>query len=121
MKKIAKSRPVEHGLPFSTWSLAKLTDFLVAEGVVDDISIKGLRGIPRDFTTRVDGCWLSWRSDTFADTRDRRPPPGRSGPFTHRSTHPWLPSIAAPSKGWHRGSGLLPVRRSAGGYFDEFE
>jgi transposase len=32
IKKIAKSRPVEHGLPFSTWSLAKLADFLVAEG-----------------------------------------------------------------------------------------
>ena len=38
IKKIAKSKPVEHGLPFSTWSLSKLADFLVAEGVVDDIS-----------------------------------------------------------------------------------
>jgi transposase len=47
MKKIAKSKPVEHGLPFSTWSLAKLADFLVAEGVVDDISIEGLRDILR--------------------------------------------------------------------------
>lgn len=36
IKKIAKSKPAEHGLPFSTWSLAKLADFLVAEGVVDD-------------------------------------------------------------------------------------
>jgi transposase len=43
IKKIAKSRPAEHGLPFSTWSLAKLADFLVAEGVVDDISHEGLR------------------------------------------------------------------------------
>lgn len=32
IKKIAKSRPAEHGLPFSTWSLAKLADFLVAGG-----------------------------------------------------------------------------------------
>lgn len=32
IKKIAKSKPVEHGLPFSTWSLSKLADFLVAEG-----------------------------------------------------------------------------------------
>ena len=32
VKKIAMSRPAEHGLPFSTWSLAKLADFLVAEG-----------------------------------------------------------------------------------------
>lgn len=43
IKKIAKSQPAEHGLPFSTWSLAKLADFLVAEGVVDDISHEGLR------------------------------------------------------------------------------
>ncbi len=32
IKKIAESRPAGHGLPFSTWSLAKLADFLVAEG-----------------------------------------------------------------------------------------
>ncbi|MFG2865374.1 IS630 family transposase [Streptomyces sioyaensis] len=43
IKKIAKSRPAEHGLPFSTWSLTKLADSLVAEGVVDDISHEGLR------------------------------------------------------------------------------
>ncbi|HUP71387.1 MAG TPA: helix-turn-helix domain-containing protein [Acidimicrobiales bacterium] len=38
VKKIALSRPVDHGLPFSTWSLSKLAEFLVAEGVVDDIN-----------------------------------------------------------------------------------
>ena len=27
IKKIAKSRPVDYGLPFSTWSLAKLAEF----------------------------------------------------------------------------------------------
>jgi transposase len=32
VKKIAKSPPAEHGLPFSTWSLPKLGEFLVAEG-----------------------------------------------------------------------------------------
>lgn len=48
IKKIAKSRPVEHGLPFSTWGLAKLADFLVAEGVVDDISHEGLRVLLRE-------------------------------------------------------------------------
>jgi transposase len=47
IKKIAKSKPVEHGLPFSAWSLAKLADFLVAEGVVDDISHEGLRVLLR--------------------------------------------------------------------------
>ncbi len=29
---IALGRPADHGLPFSTWSLSKLADFLVAEG-----------------------------------------------------------------------------------------
>jgi len=48
IKKIAKSRPSEHGLPFSTWSLTKLAEFLVAEGVVDDISHEGLRILLRD-------------------------------------------------------------------------
>jgi len=48
IKKIAKSRPVDHDLPFSTWSLSKLADFLVAEGVVDDISHEGLRALLRE-------------------------------------------------------------------------
>jgi transposase len=48
IKKAALSRPVDHDLPFSTWSLAKLADFLVAEGVVDDISHEGLRALLRE-------------------------------------------------------------------------
>jgi transposase len=48
IKKIAKSRPADHGLPFSAWSLAKLADFLVAEGAVDDISHEGLRVLLRE-------------------------------------------------------------------------
>ncbi len=47
VKKIALSRPIDHGLPFSTWSLTKLAEFLVAEGVVDDISHEGLRDLLR--------------------------------------------------------------------------
>src|SRR5689334_11039974 len=47
-KRIALSCPVDHGLPFSTWSLAKLADYLVAEGVVDDISHEGLRVLLRE-------------------------------------------------------------------------
>ena len=31
IKKIAKSKPAEHDLPFSAWSLSKLAEFLVAE------------------------------------------------------------------------------------------
>jgi transposase len=48
IKKVALSRPQDHDLPFSTWSLAKLADFLVAEGVVDDISHEGLRVLLRE-------------------------------------------------------------------------
>ncbi|MCX5315547.1 helix-turn-helix domain-containing protein [Streptomyces sp. NBC_00154] len=59
IKKIAKSKPAEHDLPFSTWSLARLADLLVAEGVVDDISYEGLRVLLREegvsFPTRRPG------------------------------------------------------------------
>jgi transposase len=48
IKKVALSRPVDHNLPFSTWSLSKLAEFLVAEGVVDDISHEGLRVLLRE-------------------------------------------------------------------------
>jgi transposase len=45
IKRLALSRPQDHDLPLSTWSLAKLAEFLVAEGVVDDISHEGLRAL----------------------------------------------------------------------------
>ena len=32
IKRLALSRPHDHDLPFSSWSLSKLADFLVAEG-----------------------------------------------------------------------------------------
>ncbi len=48
IKAIALAYPTDHGLPFSTWSLAKLADFLVAEGVVEDISHEGLRLLLRE-------------------------------------------------------------------------
>ncbi len=48
IKRIALSRPADHDLPFSTWSLSKLAEFLVAEGVVEDISHEGLRGLLRE-------------------------------------------------------------------------
>ena len=43
-----KSRPDAYDLPFSTWSLAKLAEFLVAEGVAGDISHEGLRMLLRE-------------------------------------------------------------------------
>jgi transposase len=48
IKKAAVSRPADHGLPFSAWSLPELAEFLVAEGVVDDISHEGLRTLLRE-------------------------------------------------------------------------
>jgi hypothetical protein len=48
IKKIALARPADHGLPFSTWSLPKLANFVVAEGVVDDISHEGLSLLLRE-------------------------------------------------------------------------
>jgi transposase len=48
IKKIARSKPADLDLPFSAWSLSKLAEFLVAEGVVDDISHEGLRTLLRE-------------------------------------------------------------------------
>jgi transposase len=49
IKKIAKSRQPSMTCRFSkTWSLPKLAEFLVAEGVVDDISHEGLRMLLRE-------------------------------------------------------------------------
>lgn len=48
IKRLALSVPTDLGQPFATWSLAKLADYLVAEGVVDDISHEGLRQLLRE-------------------------------------------------------------------------
>src|SRR5438876_7754205 len=45
IKKIALARPADHGLPFSTWSLAKLAEFAVAEGVVDRHALATFRSM----------------------------------------------------------------------------
>ena len=48
IKQVALAKPTDHGLPFSTWSLSKLADYLVAQGVVEDISHEGLRMLLRE-------------------------------------------------------------------------
>jgi len=48
IKKTALARPTDHGVPFSTWSLPKLADYLVTKGVVEDISHEGLRLLLRE-------------------------------------------------------------------------
>ena len=73
IKKIAKSRPAEHGLPFSRWSLSKLADFLVAEGVVDDISHEGLRELLRaeNVSFQAIKTWKTSRDPDYAAKKAR--------------------------------------------------
>lgn len=73
IKKIAKSKPTEHDLPFSTWSLPKPADFLVAEGVIDDISHEGLRILLRKegvFFQRLKA-WKTSRDPDYAAKKAR--------------------------------------------------
>jgi transposase len=73
IKKIAKSKPAEHDLPFSTWSLAKLADFLVAGGVVDDISHEGLRLLLRGegVTFQRLKTWKASKDPRYAEKKAR--------------------------------------------------
>lgn len=48
IKQVALARPADQGLPFSTWSLSKLADYLVVKEVVDDISHEGLQQVLRE-------------------------------------------------------------------------
>jgi transposase len=66
IKRIALSRPADHDLPFSVWSLSKLADFLVAEGVVDDISHEGLRALLHDEDVSFQAV-KTWKTSTDPD------------------------------------------------------
>ncbi len=92
IKKIAKAKPAEYDLPFSTWSLSKLADFLVAEGVVDDISHEGLRGLLRaeGVTFQRVKTWKTSKDPHYQEKKarieqlyaiaDRETPPGDGDP-----------------------------------------
>ena len=73
IKKIALSRPMDHDLPFSTWSLSKLAEFLVAEGVVDDISHEGLRVLLREegVSFQVIKTWKQSKDPDFEAKKNR--------------------------------------------------
>ena len=73
IKKIALSRPLDHGMPFSTWSLTKLAEFLVGEGVVDDISHEGLRVLLGDegVSFQVIKTWKVSRDPDFEAKKNR--------------------------------------------------
>jgi transposase len=63
IKRIALTDPTDLGQPFATWSLAKLADYLVAEGVVADISHEGLRQLLREEDVRFQAV-RSWKRST---------------------------------------------------------
>jgi len=76
IKKVARSKPAGHDLPFSTWSLAKLAEFLVAEGVVEDISHQGLRTLLRQqgVTFQRLKTWKAWARTSCTGTSTRARP-----------------------------------------------
>jgi transposase len=86
IKQLALSHPQDHGLPFSTWSLAKLAEFLVAEGVVDDISHEGLRALLREQGVSFQRLktWKQSRAPDFEATWSRS--------FSATASVSWRPS-----------------------------
>ncbi|GAA3699993.1 hypothetical protein GCM10022224_077390 [Nonomuraea antimicrobica] len=60
-------------MPFSWWSLAKLADFLVAEGVVEDISHEGLRELLRaeNVSFQAIKTWKGSRDPDYATKKAR--------------------------------------------------
>jgi transposase len=73
IKRIALSDPQDLGQPFATWSLAKLADYLVAEGVVTDISHEGLRQLLQHEGVRFQAVrtWKRSNDPSFQAKRDR--------------------------------------------------
>ncbi len=73
IKKVAQTHPGDHGLPFSTWSLSKLAEFPVAEGVVDDISHEGLRTLLREegVTFQRLKTWKASKDPRYAEKKAR--------------------------------------------------
>ena len=71
IKRIALTDPTDLGQPFATWSLAKLADYLVAEGVVADISHEGLRQLLREEDVRFQAV-RSWKRSTDPDFERKR-------------------------------------------------
>lgn len=73
IKRIALSDPDDLGQPFSTWSLSKLADYLVAEGVVADISHEGLRQLLIQENVRFQAVrtWKRSNDPDFEQKRDR--------------------------------------------------
>lgn len=136
IKKIAKSRPAEHDLPFSAWSLSKLAEFLVAEGVVDDISHEGLRVLLREEGVSFQRLktWKASRDPDYAVKKARvehlyaiadrevTPDPGEPGvvfcvdEFGPLSLQPWPGRQWAAVSGKNKEPGRAPRRRMRATY-----
>ena len=71
IKKIALSVATDLGQPFATWSLAKLADYLVAEGVVTDISHERLRKLLHEEGVRFQAL-RTWSARMIPTSRPRR-------------------------------------------------
>ena len=73
IKRVALTDPQNLDQPFATWSLAKLADYLVAEGVVTDISHEGLRVLLREEGVRFQAVrtWKKSNDPAFQPKRDR--------------------------------------------------
>lgn len=73
IKRIALTDPQNLDQPFATWSLSKLADYLVAEGVVTDISHEGLRLLLREEGVRFQAVrtWKRSNDPNFEAKRDR--------------------------------------------------
>ena len=124
-RKIAKSRPAGHDLPFSAQSLPELAEFLVAEGVVDDISHEGLRTLLREEGVSL-RCQLTADKDLAPrrtrTTRRRRPgsstctrsPTARwpQKPANRRSSSAWTSSGRSTCSPGPAGSGPRPAGRT---------
>src|SRR3954468_11336512 len=69
----ALSDPLDLDQPFATWWLAKLADYLVAEGVVTDISHEGLRRLLHHEGVRFQAVrtWKRSNDPNFEAKRDR--------------------------------------------------
>src|SRR3974377_1434042 len=89
-KKAPPSRPQAHNLPFSPWSLSKLAEFLVAEGVVDDISHEGLRVLLREEGVSFQVI-KTWKQSTDPDFERKK------HPHTSLASCPYLRSLYPPN------------------------
>ena len=72
-KRVALSDPQDLDQPFATRSLSKLADYLVAEGVVTDISHEGLRQLSHEEGVRFQAVrtWKRSNDPDFEPKRDR--------------------------------------------------